>query len=515
MFERIAGYIEEHALLPESGEVVVAVSGGADSLCLLHVLHRLCGTGKRFPAVRLHVAHLNHRLREGASAEAEFVARLASEWGLPVTIGERDVPALAREEGRSLEEAAREARYRFLREVAHGQPIAVAHHADDQVETLLLHLLRGGGLTGMVGMQPRQQDIIRPLLAVTHAETVAYCRSHGLTPLEDASNVDPRFLRNRVRHELLPLLTSLNPGIRATLLRNAEVARVDAEWIAEQVSDHWPQIVLKEQEGRIEVDVEKLVALPLSLQRHLLRRVTAHLCAGQSPLELRHFQLIEQLFQRPPLPGQENRLLDLPQGLRLMYNFRTATFERLSQQNAEKAGGGILQAQQLPAGMPVSPLSPTSARSSPLSVRLPVPGRVAVPGTALVAVAEMLPDELLAAVREALGREDWSAVWRLLPTDRYTVYIDAERAGSSLMVRTRRAGDRMRPLGMAQEKKVKDMLINTHIPRVERNALPLFFSPSHCLWLAGVALDDRVRLSRDTRHILRLSVEPMPADQSG
>ena len=497
MLKRVEAYIDEHALLPESGEVVVAVSGGADSLCLLHILHRLCGPGKRFPAVRLHVAHLNHCLREEADAEAAFVDRVASEWELPVTVGETDVPALAHEEGRSLEEAAREARYRFLRSVARGQPVAVAHHADDQVETLLLHLLRGGGLSSMTGMLPRQQDIIRPLLAVTHAETVAYCREHGLAALEDASNTDPRFLRNRVRHELLPLLTSLNPGIRAALLRDAEVARVDVQWIEEQVSDHWQHVVLAEQERRIELDIEKLLLLPLSLQRHLLRRVTARLCGGQSPLELRHYQLIEQLFQRVPLPGQsqgrESKSLDLPQSLRLIYNFRTATIERLSKQNAQQEREDI----------------------APVTVSLPVPGRVAAPGTTLLAVAELLPESLMAAVREALGREDWSAVWRLLPSSRYIVYIDAEIAGSSLQVRTRRAGDRIRPLGMVHEKKIKDIFIDKHIPRAVRDAIPLFFSPSHCLWLSGIALDDRARLTRNTQHILRLSVEPMLLDQPG
>jgi tRNA(Ile)-lysidine synthase len=497
LLERVEAYIEEHALLPESGEVVVAVSGGANSLCLLHVLHRLCGPGKRFAGVRLRVAHLNHRLRQEAGTEAEFVARVASEWGLPVTIGEVDVPALARREGRSLEEAAREARYRFLRQVARGQPIAVAHHADDQVETLLLHLLRGGGLTGMVGMQPRQQDILRPLLTVTHAETVTYCREHGLATLEDASNADPRFLRNRVRHELLPLLESFNPGIRATLLRNAEVAQVDVQWIEQQVSDYWPQVVLAEQDQGITLDVKQLLALPLSLQRHLLRRVTARLCGGQSPLELRHYRLIEQLLQRESVPGQAQaetgKVLDLPCGLRLVSHFRTATFERLSQQNARK--------------------EMADAPAVPPSVHLPVPGRVAVPGTAFMAVAETLPDELLTTVREALAREDWATVWRLLPSTRYTVYIDADSAGSSLMVRTRRAGDRIRPPGMAHEKKIKDMLIDRHIPRAERDRIPLFFSSSHCLWLAGIALDDRVRLTRDTRHILRLSIEPMLSDQ--
>lgn len=266
MLETIAAYIERHHLLPPSGEIIVAVSGGADSLCLLHLLHRLCGPGKRYPELRLHAAHLNHKLRGEASAQdAAVVAQIATAWGLPLTVGELDVPALARQERRSLEDAARTARYRFLREVARGQPIAVAHHADDQVETLLLHWLRGAGLAGMVGILPRQQDIIRPLLEVSHAQTVAYCQQHQIVPLQDASNTDPRFLRNRIRHELLPLLESLNQGIprdksgaiclggrfgtgiRATLLRNAEVMRVDAEWIEAQVDASWPTVILEEQ----------------------------------------------------------------------------------------------------------------------------------------------------------------------------------------------------------------------------------------------------------------------------
>src|SRR5258708_1588962 len=180
MLEAIAAYIEQHQLLPGSGTIIVAVSGGADSLCLLHPLHRLCGDpAKRYPSVQLHVAHLNHKLRgEAGSADAASVAQLAAEWDLPATIGEIDVPALARQEKRSLEDAARVARYRFLREVAAGQRIAVAHHADDQVETLLLHWLRGSGLASMLGMQPRQQDIIRPLLATGRAENILLARLH-------------------------------------------------------------------------------------------------------------------------------------------------------------------------------------------------------------------------------------------------------------------------------------------------------------------------------------------------
>ncbi len=487
MLEKIATYIDQHRLFPESGTIIVAVSGGADSLCLLHVLNRLCGSRPeaRYPAVRLHVAHLNHKLRGEASyQDAAFIVQLADSWGLPVTIGEIDVPALVRQEGRSLEDAARTARYRFLRDVAQGRLIAVAHHADDQVETLLLHWLRGEGLAGMVGMLPRQQDIIRPLLGVTHAETVAYCSQHALLPLEDTSNRDPRFLRNRVRHELLPLLESMNPGIHATLLRNTEVAHVDVAWIEAQVERYWPAVVLAEQEERITLESAALLTLPLSLQRHLLRRVTARLCAGQSPLELRHYLLIEELLRRE-IAGTEEVTLQLPAQLQVTRNFTNLVFERLSSKEAEHIFSALDEA-----------------------IPLPVPGRVAVPGTPWIASAEIVTEPVARLARQALQRQDWLSVWQFLPKTRYTVYIDADRAGSVLTVRTRRPGDRMRPLGMAREKKVQDMLVNEHIPGADRPYIPLFFSASHCVWLAGVQIDDRVRLTATTQRILRLSIEP-------
>ncbi len=487
MLEKIATYIDQHRLFPESGTIIVAVSGGADSLCLLHVLNRLCGSRPeaRYPAVRLHVAHLNHKLRGEASyQDAAFIVQLADSWGLPVTIGEIDVPALVRQEGRSLEDAARTARYRFLRDVAQGRLIAVAHHADDQVETLLLHWLRGEGLAGMVGMLPRQQDIIRPLLGVTHAETVAYCSQHALLPLEDTSNRDPRFLRNRVRHELLPLLESMNPGIHATLLRNTEVAHVDVAWIEAQVERYWPAVVLAEQEERITLESAALLTLPLSLQRHLLRRVTARLCAGQSPLELRHYLLIEELLRRE-IAGTEEVTLQLPAQLQVTRNFTNLVFERLSSKEAEHIFSALDEA-----------------------IPLPVPGRVAVPGTPWIASAEIVTEPVARLARQALQRQDWLSVWQFLPKTRYTVYIDADRAGPVLTVRTRRPGDRMRPLGMAREKKVQDMLVNEHIPGADRPYIPLFFSASHCVWLAGVQIDDRVRLTATTQRILRLSIEP-------
>ncbi len=481
----VTTYIDKQQLLPPSGEVIVAVSGGADSLCLLHLLNRLCGPGKRYPEVRLHAVHLNHRLRgEASDRDAAAVASIVKSWGLPYTSGEVDVAELARVERRSLEDAARSARYRFLREVAQGKPIAVAHHADDQVETLLLHFLRGSGLPGMVGMPPRQRDIIRPLLEVRHAQTVAYCQEHGIEPLEDLSNADPHFLRNRIRHELVPLLESLNPGFDNTLLRNASVIGVDVAWLEAQIDACWHTVISSEQDDVITLRREALSSLPLSLQRHLLRRVTALLCEGQSPLEIRHHMLIEQLLGHK---DRQERTLDLPHELRMKRGFHEVTFERL-RDHAFTHDITKREQQHEEAAM------------------LPIPGRIRVPGTSWIATAEPVSAKLMAEVRDALRQENWSEVWRLLPSTCQIVYVDADVIGSSLEVRTWKPGDRMQPLGMQHAKKMQDIFVDQHVARSDRGSIPIFFSAAHCIWLAGVCLDDRARLTYKTQQIKRLTI---------
>ncbi len=489
MLEIITAFIEQHALLPASGILVVAVSGGTDSLCLLHLLHRLCGRDKRYPHVQLHVAHLNHQLRpEVSTQEAASVTALVQSWGLPITVGVTAVPELARREQRSLEDAARTARYRFLRAVARtlqANAIAVAHHQDDQVETLLLHWLRGGGIASMVGLQPRLHDIIRPLLCVTHAETVAYCRQQQLTPIEDASNQDVRFQRNRIRHELLPLLEAMNPGFRATLLRNAEVMRVDAAWIEQQIDAAWPAIVISASStpATIQLHVPTLLTLPLSLQRHLLRRVTSTLCAGQSPLELRHYHLIDQLLHRPA--SIETVSLDLPGHLQTTRTGDTLTVRATF--------------------MTPSPPSPPTP-NPPAPAILPIPGHISVPGTTWSAKAEYVSDERRQIMQQT--EQDLPSLLHLLNATRYVVYIDADSIADNLQVRTRRAGDRMRPLGMSHEKKIQDILIDKHVARIERDNIPLFFSHETCIWLAGICLADTVRLTSTTQRMVRLTIEP-------
>ncbi len=292
-------------------------------------------------------------------------------------------------------------------------------------------------------------------------------------------------------------MEAINPGFRSTLLRSAAVMRSDYDYIETQLDACWPQVILSEQENVISLQVDALTALPPNLQRHLLRRVTANLCDGQSPLEPRHYALIEQLLQGAT--DRQARSLDLPRDLLVTRVLHTATFERLNTTGFMEEGEGSGRER---GGRDL--WRPYRGDE----VMLSIPGEVVVPGTSWVARAETITGALLEKVKDALHREDWPEVWHLLPVSRYVVYIDASYVNMPLRVRTRCPGDRLQPLGMQHEKKVQDILVDKHVARVERATIPLFFSASHCIWLAGISLDERVRLAGNTEQIVRLCIVP-------
>ena len=213
MLENALALTEEYAMLPPGGAVLCAVSGGADSVCLLHWLLRR----REEVGFSLTAAHFDHMIRgEESARDAAFVEGLCREWGVPLALGRGDVPAEARRRGEGLEEAGRRLRYAFLRRTAAelgGAVIATAHNADDDVETFFLHLLRGAGLQGLTGIPPRRGDLVRPLLTTSRREILSYLEAHGLPHVEDSTNADPSYARNRLRLQLLPLLRELDPRL--------------------------------------------------------------------------------------------------------------------------------------------------------------------------------------------------------------------------------------------------------------------------------------------------------------
>lgn len=315
--EQVLAFCDRYALLSTGATIVMAVSGGPDSLCLLHLLRRIAPERR----LRLHVAHLDHRLRPDSAADAAFVAQIAAEWQLPVSVEQAEVGVIARERRTGIEETARTVRSRFLLETAQmigADAIALGHTADDQAETVVLRLLRGAGPSGLAAMRPKrpadehsrvspQIMLIRPLLETSRAEVEAYCTEQQLTPRYDSSNELPIFTRNRVRGYIIPLLKTYNPAIVATLGRTARVCAEEDDLLSELAEQVWAEIAQTDA-SEIAFDRQPWQQLHRALQRRLIRKA-AQMLDTAAELEAKHIDAILTAI------ADNRRRVQLPRGL--------------------------------------------------------------------------------------------------------------------------------------------------------------------------------------------------------
>jgi tRNA(Ile)-lysidine synthase len=458
---------------------VVAVSGGADSLCLLGLLLDLGASGHRLAPNALSIAHLDHGIRGIAGEEdARSVAQLAALLGIPFFTERIDTLERAHTDRLSLEDAARRARYAFLRRVAKdvgANRICLGHTADDQVETIVMHWLRGSGLRGLCGMPASSEDIARPLLCIRHSDTLAYCLARGWTPAHDETNDDLRHHRNRIRHELLPVLERYNPNLRQTLLRNSELLAGDEAFLQQETERAYQAVCSAQSDESVVLDLLALRRLPPALSRMVIRRGAEYLARSTSGQVL----LAKHIFQLEQLTASANYGAQLHLPAHLAAELRTAALVLRKRPYGD----------QRPA--PVIP------------VQLPVPGECVLP-----ALGWRLRTSLLDRPPASLGIKTAAKAEPVYPLET-TVYLDARAAGSSLRVRTWRSGDRFRPLGMQSEKKLHDYFIDTHVPRELRHQIPLVENADHLVWIAGLRLDDRVRITAQTGRILMIRIEPV------
>ena len=488
--------IEEHGLLAPGDGVVVAVSGGPDSLCLLHVLLRL----REEYGLRLHVAHLHHGARGAdADADAGFVATFAAECDLPVTIEKRDVPALARTYRLAFEETARRVRYAFLARVAGeigAHKIAVGHNADDQAETVLMHLLRGAGLAGLRGMlpitpiteyrllapflhlssgqptdQPNNQPtiLIRPLLDVPRSEIERYCADCGLTPRFDRSNLDTTYFRNRLRHELLPLLETHNPNIRTRLCHTATVVAADYELLVQLRAQGWAGVVREERETAIVFDRMAWQALPVALQRATLRQAAYRLRRCLRDVDFVHVEN----GRRVGLMGETGAQATLPMCLALTVGYDTLT--------VGDAGD-------------VGPLPDEPLLWGVESLPVHLPGTTLLPRSEWVLRAEVM--------------EEWDVAQIAAITDPWMACLNADIFADPLVLRPRRRGERFRPQGMGGHSvKLSALMINLKIPRAWRDRVPLLAAGDEIVWICGRRIGERATVGPETRQAARLWFE--------
>lgn len=427
--QKVKKYIKEQGLLQSGDKVLVAVSGGADSIALLQSLYSL----KDELQIEVCAAHLNHMLRgEESAGDAVFTRSFCDSLQIPCQVESIAVEQEAN--GENLEDTARKIRYDFLRRAQRlfgAQKIATAHHADDQAETLLLHLVRGAGLEGLAAIAPQEKDLIRPFLCVDREEILAYLARQDLAYRTDSSNFSDRYRRNHMRKYLLPMLRQYNPQVVMALNHTASICREDNTYLEEQATKVYHAMVQKTEDG-VQLPWHKLQELPLSLRRRVCK--LAFWQAAQEPLWLSYEHLQGFCEMKP---GME---LALPGHI----------FAWRKEKNLYI--GTIRQPQNI-----------WPEEQYPLSV----PGEVFLP---------YFHKKAYAYIGNAPDKE--------LPTNGMELVLPL-RFSRDLYFRTRKAGDTFSPCGMQGRKKLKEYFIDEKIPIKERNQIPLLFAGEELLWIPG------------------------------
>ena len=447
--QRVREYIIHHRLVGDGDLVVVGVSGGPDSVALLHMLLQL----REALGCRVHAAHLHHGLRAEADRDQKLVESICREWGVPLSWRRVDVARMAGEEKMSVEEAGREIRYRFLEDVRRdtgGHKIATAHHRGDQAETILLHLIQGTGASGLQGILPRRDRIIRPLLDLTKTEIVDYLEYHRLPYRIDSSNFDNNYLRNRIRWELLPLLEQrFNPGMVDVLCRLAEVMREENHYWDELVREAMEEVVQEGEEFPLTVRVDRLQPMPLGLKRRVI------------------YQILRRAGGRRVSWDDVERVIGL-------------LSQRESGRRVPVSGGRWVRKSYDVLEFDVEEKAPVD-----FCYELEVPGRTEIKEIGLLLLARLLSAAPTVAAGEA-AVFDWEALKK------------------PLIIRSRRPGDTFRPLGLGGSQKLKKYLIDKKIPRSQRDRIAILAADDEIYWVIGHRQDERGRVTPDTRKFLEI-----------
>jgi tRNA(Ile)-lysidine synthase len=473
MLENIESILTEKCGLSRERPVIAGVSGGPDSLCLMNVLRQ-----SGYPII---VAHFNHKLRPDADADANIVEQTAARLNLASVIWSGDVRAFSEEKKLSIEESARILRYRFLMEQArhfNAQAVAVGHTADDQVETVLMHFIRGAGLAGLKGMNYRtvinmfdpQIPIVRPLLDTWREETVVYCATHGFRPRHDPSNASIDFFRNRLRHLLIPTLESYNPRFREVLWRTSRSLAADYEIIAELMDGVWKECVVQETEEYIAFDSNTLGKQSVGLQRNLLRRAMERLQPDEADVS---YSTLERAAGFITLSAQRARM-DLSGDLHLLRD------------------GILVYVVTGNATLPVErwPQMPDESSTIPLKV----PGSLSLSGGWKLTCERWNIASL--AMEQAKSNDDPFQAW-----------LDANSLSDALELRVRQDGDRFEPFGMdGHEMKLSDFFINAKLPQRARDRWPLLCMGQKVVWVPGYRPAHSFRLTESTRQALYFSM---------
>ena len=462
MLKKVRDYMREHEMTAPGDAVIVALSGGADSVCLLTVLKQLAT-----PEFLLRAVHVHHGIR-GAEADRDeaFAQKLCESLSVPLCVAYCHVPAYAAEHGLSEEEAGRILRYQVLekeagkweRELPAGSrvKIALAHHRDDNAETILHHLLRGSGLTGLAGIRPVQGRRIRPLLCVGREEIRAYLEAGHISWCEDSTNQSPDYTRNRIRSQVLPLLkTAVNEQAEEHILQAGQIIGQADAYLRQQAEEIWQEAVCGQEEDLAAIPLTAFARQPEILKTYLIRHMLDQLHPGWKDISSRHFTAIAELAGKPV-----GSRLDLPGGLMARTGYETLEIVRKTERE-------------------VSVKTESGADGE-------IHGCQTVPELHMTVFPRQKDQEI--------------------PKNQYTKWFDYDKIKGTLSVRTRRTGDYL-ILPSGGSKTIARYMIDEKIPKEKREQILLLAEGSHVLWVVGFRISEYYKIEEHTENILQVTCD--------
>jgi tRNA(Ile)-lysidine synthase len=439
-------------LIAPGDKVLVAVSGGADSLALLYLLEQF----SKELGYELFVAHLNHLVRGKESDEdASFVEKEANKLSLPVFIDKIDVKKSGLKS--SFQESARILRYQFLEDVLtsiKGNKIALGHTADDRIETVLMNFLRGTGLRGLAGIPEARGHVVRPILSCTRSEIEGFLDGQNLIYRTDSSNNETKYLRNKIRHEVIPFLKTFNPDISGNLLGLAEIAREEEQWMSEKTRELYSQLVTPEN-GDLCFEITEFENQPLAMKRRLIRESFYRLNGSLREITALHVQQVLNLFSR----ARVGCWLKLPCNIQVVCGYDTVCFSLFDDS--------------------------ASTEIDKKTTKLKIPGLTSLPQIGIQFQARLVAPPMPNTV------------------DHKQAYLDFEKTGEDIQIRFFQPGDSFVPLGMTGHKKVKSYFIDQKVPREERSLIPILTnSRDDIIWVYGERISDSFQVAENTKKVL-------------
>ena len=464
MIKKVKETIKKYRLLEPGDSIIVAVSGGPDSIALLKVLDTLSNEY----GLTLIIAHLNHGLRVEADQEAQFVREISNEMGIEFEYMTVDINSLRKGTGKSIEDVSRDVRYHFLNDIAkrhHAHKIALGHQLNDQVETVLINFLRGSGPGGLKGMLPIRNSLyIRPLLYVNRTEIMSFLESHKIKFIKDMSNTKNIYLRNRIRHLLMPELAKYNPKLEEGLCIMAEIMRLEDDYmetLTDKILSDWG--VEPDDKKEIRIKISELRKYHEAIERRIIKNVLRRSTPNNQGMGYAHIKAVQDLVHSNNPSGH----LNLPYNtvVKREYDFLSFSRDRRFERNIVKE------------------------KCEQVLYEVALPGSVKVSESGKILKFTFIDPP----VQIKSNRQD-------------IVFMDYDKIHLPLIIRVGKPGDRIQLLGMRGTKKIKSYFIDEKIPLNHRKDIPLLLDQESVIWIAGMRISERVKIKEKTRRILKVEI---------